>query len=158
VEQVAEIALGAALLLTLALTCLYVSRQRALSRRVGSFGCHLREGIGAQRALSPTGTPAGGAAPPVDRWHIGRGQYCAGRLVWWRTLSLSPRPARTWVRDRLVVVGRTASGEEDDSGTPLLVVTCTHEGEAFELRMTPSAYAGLVSWLESAPRAAGRGL
>lgn len=119
------------LVAVLLVVLLYASRQRTLSRRIGSFGCFL------------SGTP-------------GRAQYATGRLVWWRTLSLAPRPAEVWKRSELVVVRSEPLGFEDQSGRPLLRVRCRHGDVELELTMSAGAYSGLVSWLESAPRAVGR--
>ena len=119
------------LVVALLVVLLYASRQRALSRRIGSFGCFL------------SGTP-------------GRAQYATGRLVWWRTLSLAPRPAEVWMRSDLVVLASQPLGVEDQSGRPLLQVQCRHGDVELELTMSAGAYSGLVSWLESAPRAVGR--
>ena len=126
-----------ALVAGVALVAAYVSRQRTLSRRVGSFACGLR-------------LRAGHAAV------AGVAHYTADRLRWWRSLSLWPRPACAWVRADLVVVQRTPAGEVDEAGRALLRVTCEHRGEAFELVMSEQACAGLVSWLEAGPRAVRR--
>ena len=117
---------------------LYVSRQRTLSRRVGSFGCLVRP------------------EPGEEPWTAGTGQYCADRLVWWRTLSLSPRPARSWSREELTLLDREALDEVDHTGRQMLQVHCRHRDDAFQLSLSEAAFAGLVSWLESGPRRVGR--
>lgn len=134
--------LGACALLLLAavLAAAHVSRQSALSRRAGSFTCLLH------------GEPGGSA----DAWSSGWAQYCPDRLVWWRSLSFAPRPAQTWSRTDLRIVDRVLLAEHDDAGDQVLVVHCAHRGERFALRMSAPAAAGLVSWLESAPRPVGR--
>lgn len=119
-----------AVLLALGLV-LGASRLRTLSRRVGSFQCGAR--------------PARPQAP----WSAGIAQYGVGRIDWWRCWSLSPRPARTWHRDRLSVTGRTPL---DQAGQPdQYLVRCRYDDVDFELTMSAGAYAGLASWLESAP-------
>lgn len=131
--------LGAVLLVVGGFVGLYVSRQRTLTRRVASFACQLNAG------------------PEVRRmWQPGVAQYTRDRLLWWRTLSLSPRPARVWLRRRLTLVERVRLGQDDEDGRPLLLVHCRHGDEAFQLMLSAPAYAGLVSWLESAPRSLGR--
>ena len=109
-------------------------RQRTLSRRVASFSCLLRD------------------AAPEGPWRAGVAQYGAGRLMWWTSLSLSPRPARTWSRIRLDLLERTPLDQADELGRPLLQVRCRHLEEVFDLIDSAPACAGLVSWLESAPR------
>ncbi len=129
--EVALVVLGVLLATALLVLALYCSRQRTLSRRIGSFGCYL------------AGVP-------------GRAQYAKGRLVWWRTLSLAPRPAEVWMRGDLVIEGSEPLGSEDGSGRPLMRARCRHGDRSLDLTMSAAAYSGLVSWLESAPRAAGR--
>ncbi|MCU1431805.1 MAG: hypothetical protein JWP95_910 [Actinotalea sp.] len=144
---------GGLVLLAAVAGLLYLSRLSTLSRRVGSFACLLRHEQG-------TG-PRWGARPSGDgghRWAPGRAQYCTDRLVWWRTHSLAPRPARSWSRTDLVIVEREPVAERDQHGSPLLLVHCRHRHETFQLRMTGPACAGLVSWLESAPRVVRRAL
>lgn len=102
---------------------LFVSRGRGLSRRVGSFPCDLRSG---------------------DRWVSGVSSYGAGRVDWHRLMSMSPRPARTWTRQELQIITQAPAGED-------YTVQCRYRGEDLELLMPASAFAGLVSWLESAP-------
>ena len=133
--------LGAVLLVLGGLVGLYVSRQRTLSGRVASFTCQLNAGEEVRRI-----------------WHPGVAQYTRDRLLWWRTLSLSPRPSHAWARDRLELVDRERVGLDDEDGRPLLLVHCRHGDEAFQLMMSAPAYAGLVSWLESGPRPVGRAL
>ncbi|WP_182111645.1 MULTISPECIES: DUF2550 domain-containing protein [unclassified Actinotalea] len=116
---------------------LYLSRQRTLSRRVGSFPCLVRgeDGRG---------------------WVAGTAQYGATQLSWWRTLSLAPRPARAWSRATLTLVERVPLDAVDDLGQQQLLLHCEHEGERFQLLISAPACAGLVSWLESGPRPVGR--
>lgn len=111
---------------------LLASRLRTLSGRVGSFTCGARPG-----------------SAPGGPWVAGIAQYGAGRLDWWRSWSLSPRPARTWLRSEFEVTDRlplSGAGRPD-----LYLVRCRHLDVAFELAMSPEAYAGLTSWLEASP-------
>ena len=138
---VALLGLGALLLVVVTVAGLYLSRQRTLTHRVGSFTCLLRT-----------------EPPPEVGWTAGIAHYGAERLVWWRTLSLAPRPARTWSRAELTLVERVRLDGRDDAGRPLLLVHCVHRGERFQLTISEQACAGLVSWLESGPRPVGRAL
>lgn len=124
----------AALAAALALVGALATRQRRLIHRVGSFACSWAAG---DAQLS--GVP-------------GIAQYGTGRLDWWRSVSLAPRPARSWTREGLEVVERRELSEADDRGRPLVRVSCRHAGERFTLTMSAPAYAGLVSWLEARPR------
>lgn len=134
--EVVTVVVGGVLLLAVGVVVgLYVSRQRTLSRRVASFSCALNE-----------------AGEGARRWQPGIAQYTRERLVWWRTLSLAPRPARSWSRSDLTLVSRTPLGQADDAGRPLLVVECRDGDETFRVIVSEPAYTGLVSWLESGPR------
>ena len=125
-------ALGAAVLLVLVVALLGASRLRTLSGRVGSFGCTGRV-----------------AEPPGRPWSAGIAHYGAGRIDWWRSLSLAPRPSRSWRREDIEVVSREpVPGAADPD---LVLVRCRHQGTAYELTMSRDAYAGLTAWLEAAP-------
>lgn len=118
---------------------LFFSRQSTLSRRVGSFSCQLR-------------------AAPQEAWTAGIAQYGASRLIWWRTLSLAPRPAQTWSRSTLQLLERVNLDQKDEQGREQVMVRCAHGPDRFEVLLSEQACAGLVSWLESGPRPVGRGL
>ncbi|MDT0166968.1 DUF2550 domain-containing protein [Actinotalea sp. AC32] len=135
----ALLGVGALLLVAATVVGLFLSRQSTLSGRVGSFSCGLRADDGDEGA-----------------WTSGIAQYATGRLVWWRVLSLAPRPARTWSRTELTLAERIATDEVDHHGQALVRVRCAHGDESFQLLMTEPACAGLVSWLESGPRPVGR--
>ena len=121
---------GAVLLVVL----LVSSRIRTLTRRVGSFDCRL---------------PLSDTVP--DRVQAGIAQYGVGRLDWWRFWSLSIRPAKTWLRSELVILGREPIVVGGRSG--IYLVRCRYRGEDLKLQMSVAAYAGLTSWLEAAPPA-----
>lgn len=123
------VALGAAAVLLALLATLYRRRLGTLAGRVGSFDCGLR--------------PDPGHGEPV----AGIAQYGVGRLYWWRTASLSPRPKETWDRVELEVVRRVDDPHRPDK----VLVLCRHGDAEFELSLTAQACAGLVSWLEAAP-------
>lgn len=124
------------LLAILAIAALVVaagaSRLHRLSRRVGSFSCNARAG-----------------GNPTAAFTLGIAHYAVGRIEWYRCWSLSWRPARTWLRDRLTVTGRVPleqAGQADQ-----YLVLCRYDDVDFELSMSSAAYAGLASWLEAAP-------
>lgn len=126
------VAVGVVALGVVVVLALGASRLHTLSGRIGSFVCHARQ-----------------TAPPGGAWVAGIAQYGAGRLDWWRSWSLAPRPARTWLRSELEVIGRAPL---DTAGRPdQYLVRCRHQGVDFELTMSLDAYTGLTSWLESAP-------
>jgi len=125
-------ALGAVVLALVVTVALGASRLRVLSGRIGSFVC-------AARHVGPSASP----------WTAGIAHYGAGRIDWWRSWSLAPRPALTWWRRDLEVVGRAPL---DGGGDPdQLVVRCRYGVDDFELTMSRDAFAGLTAWLEAAP-------
>ena len=132
----AALVLAALVLLVIGVLSLGASRVRTLSRRVGSFECAF------SRATDPN-------AP----WIAGIGQYGADRLYWWRWWSLSPRPTRSWLRSRMFVIEHHAVADARGYEGQL-VVRCRTDDDTFDLLMSAEAYAGLASWLESAPPAA----
>lgn len=149
-EAIGALVLGVLLLGAVLVAFLYLSRQRALAHRVGSFACGLRPD-------DPEGGASGGGAPGAGRhWAPGIAQYASGRLLWWRAHSLAPRPAHSWSRSQLTLVERIALDTVDDQGRAMLLVRCRHGDEHFQLTMSVPACAGLVSWLEAGPRPVGR--
>ena len=125
-----------------------LTRVHSLNRRVGSFACAARP-ILAQGSDGVRATPG----PEAPTWSQGVAHYGVGRLDWWRIWSLSPRPAQVWDRSDLVVLGRR--GMEAVGRPDLFEVRCRHRGSEFELAMSRDAYAGMMSWLESAPPRSG---
>ena len=106
-------------------------RLRTLGSRVGSFECALQ---------MPTG------------WASGIAHYGADSLHWYRLISLSPRPERSWVRAELQIVERSARDPQAPlTASRIIEVTCTLPGEQFTLAMRAGPYSGLASWLESQP-------
>jgi Protein of unknown function (DUF2550) len=124
--------LGAVVLALVVTLALGASRLRVLSRRIGSFECAAR--------------PAG---DPGRAWTSGIAHYGSGRIDWWRSWSLAPRPAWTWWRRDLAVLGRAPFVGPD--GRDQLVVRCRDRDTEFELTMSADAFAGLTAWLEAAP-------
>jgi hypothetical protein len=125
-------ALGAVVLAVMVVALLGASRLRALSGRVGSFLC-------SGRPVEP-----GGRA-----WSAGIANYGAGRIDWYRSWSLAPRPAHSWRREDIEVTGRVpVTGSSDPD---LVLVRCRYQGTDYELTMSGDAFAGLTAWLEAAP-------
>lgn len=123
-------ALVAVAVLLVVIASIVVSRLRSLGHRVGSFECAL---------------VVHGPGHPVQVRGIAH--YGVGRLDWWRRWSLSPSPAESWARGSLEVVSRELVEGSDD----VYVVRCSYEDEQLTFVMSVPAYAGLTSWLESAP-------
>jgi len=121
------------LLAVLVVVGLGAARLRALARRVGSFECGLRT------------TRADGTA-----WSAGVAHYGVGRIDWWRSWSLAWRPAASWARADLVILGRELV-VSSEAVPDTYLVRCRYRDRELELAMARSAYEGLASWLEAAP-------
>ena len=126
------------------LVALGLTRVHSLNRRVGSFACAVRP-LAVSGGLRST--------PEAPPWSQGVAHYGVGRLDWWRIWSLSPRPAQVWDRSDLEILARR--GMEAVGRPDLFEVRCRHRGTEFELAMSRDAYAGMMSWLESAPPRSG---
>ena len=133
----ALIGLGVLTLIVVVLVGLFLSRQRTLTQRVGSFGCAVR-------------TDASTAT-----WVDGIAQYAATELRWWRALSLVPRPARSWPRERVEIVERVVLETTDGWGRPMVRARVRVGDTSFEIELSSAAYSGLISWLEAGPRTVG---
>lgn len=114
------------------------ARGLALRRRRGAFDC-------ASRA-------------PGGRWSSGVARIRRDEVGWWPVTALSPRPRWTWRRCEVQVVSVRTAGPADAVGRPgealsegAVLAQCSHDGERFELAMSPDAYTGFASWLESGP-------
>ena len=117
-----------ALVLLAALAVVFAVRVRRIANRVGSFEC----------ALRPTG---------AKDWTSGIACYGAGRIDWYRLVSLRLRPSRAFTRDGLVVLERRVRA----GAGHVIEARVACGGEQLELAMVREAFAGLVSWLEAAP-------
>ncbi len=121
--------------------------------RYGGFDCSWRR---------VARTPDGGAADAVDGapspWALGVAHVGSDALAWWRVFSLSPRPRSTWRRAALEVLERRSP----EPGVARVLfrggmgVRCAPRSDGafeqpFELAMSPDAYTGFASWLESSP-------
>jgi len=117
-------------LLAVAAALVVVLRLRALDRRVGSFACSI--------------VPQPAPAAPV---RAGVAHYGVGRLDWYRRWGFSFGADLTWSRHELSVDER----ELVPGSVDRYRVVCRYRGEPLVLEMSVPAYAGLTSWLESAP-------
>jgi hypothetical protein len=139
-----EIAAGLALLLVL-VAALFTVRRLVIGRGA-TFDCSLRparpERAGGERVEARDA-----------HWTIGVARYGQDRLEWFRVFSLSPRPARSFERDRFELVAqRVPSAPESRAVLPgVTVVSARYESGDLDLAMSPEAYTGLASWLEAAP-------
>jgi hypothetical protein len=132
------VALAAAALLLLVGVGAFTVRRYLLIRAVGSFDCSMRR-PDAQHV-------AGGWMPGVAR-------YEQDRLDWFRVFTMSPRPSRSLIRGRLIILDRRVpQGPEVYAVVPgWVVVQCAYGSHMVELAMSEPAYSGLATWLESAP-------
>ncbi|WP_345214831.1 DUF2550 domain-containing protein [Georgenia halophila] len=104
----------------------FAVRVRRLDRRVGSFECAVRSG--------------------GRDWRGGIAVYGVGRVQWYRLVSLSLLPTRTFTRESLDLVERRGGAPDE-----FVEVRCRYDGEEVSLAMRRECLAGLVSWLEAAP-------
>ena len=95
------------------------------------------------------------ARPGGSGWALGVGRYDGDSLLWYRLLSLAPRPRRCVPRRGLTAVGRRkpTGTEALNLMSGAIVVECRAENGPVELAMSEDAYPGFVSWLEAAPSA-----
>ncbi|CAM2802975.1 DUF2550 domain-containing protein [Actinomyces slackii] len=103
----------------------FLVRLRFLAGQVGSFECAWRAG---------------------PRWFSGVAAFRHESLDWYRLMSLSLRPTRSWSRLELELLEarhRRAQGRVVD-------VVCADPSGRFELAMMDESYSALISWVESA--------
>jgi hypothetical protein len=95
--------------------------------------------------------PAGSA-----RWSVGVAWYGGDTLLWYRALSLSVRPQQRLCRSGFRIDARRRAGR-DDVVLPeeVVVLECHTDAGPQELAMESSTVTGFLSWVESAPPAAG---
>lgn len=103
-----------------------------------------------RRAL---GTVDASISTADNRWAMGVCRYKESGLEWVRLLSLSPLPARTMARSKIVLVGRREPNELELTRVPpgTVIVVLSYEDHEILLAMKFGAYAGLSSWLEAGP-------
>lgn len=85
-------------------------------------------------------------------WALGVGRYDGEQLLWYRLLSLAPRPRRAVSRHGLAVLRRRKPiGPEALNLMPgAVVVECQGQQGQVDLAMSDAAYPGFLSWLEAA--------
>src|SRR5450756_1873924 len=113
---------------------MYASRRRALEHRDSSFACRVQRGGEARTART-----------------MGVAQYGVGRLTWYRSLSLSPRPVHTWNRSELGILRREKLGPIPGPVVRLGRWRCRYRGDEFELSVSRAAAAGLAAGTEAGP-------
>jgi hypothetical protein len=130
-------AVAVALLIVAALLVLLAARRRYLLGSGGAIDMSVRVRFGR----------AGRG------WALGVGRYTGDDLLWHRVFALTLRPARTFNRRRLEVVGqRDPQGAESwavQAGA--IVVECRDPTGPIQLAMGAEAVTGFLSWMESAP-------
>ncbi|HEX8080104.1 MAG TPA: DUF2550 family protein [Jatrophihabitans sp.] len=90
-----------------------------------------------------------------QRWSNGVGRYAGDELIWYRTLSLSPKPALRMPRSDLeVILSRPWDPQRDMALRPnLMIAECRFRGSKVSLGFPDNGLTGFLSWLEaSAPR------
>lgn len=102
----------------------FLARLRRISSVASSFDCIVKTG---------------------NKWVDGRAMYTMGALTWYPIAAMSLRPALVWPRDAIDIT----QVEHADSG--MVIITLQSPEGAFQLCMELQAYAGVRSWLESAP-------
>lgn len=132
------VALGTAVVLLVVGVGVFVLRRFVISRGVGTFDCSMRR--------MDTHHAGGGWMPGVAR-------YERDRLDWFRVFTVSPKPSRSLIRSRLMILDhRAPQGSEIYAVMPdWVIVRCGYGSHTLELAMSELAYSGLATWLESAP-------
>ncbi len=133
---------GAVALLLVLVLAAFVVRRYVLTRELGTFDCSLRRELPGR---APVEGPGG--------WMVGVARYESDRLDWFRIFTMSPRPRRSFARNRLVILDRRdPTGQETYAVVPgSVIVRCAYGAVVLELAMSELAYSGFATWLESAP-------
>ena len=84
---------------------------------------------------------------PGHKWYAGVLLLGLADLQWYRSRSLRLRPQRVINRRDFVIVSHRPSA--DDPNTTIIQVT--DAGTPLVIAMNPGSFAGLVSWIDSAP-------
>jgi hypothetical protein len=136
--------LGIGILLVCALLLAVVVRRRILDRHGGTIDISWRD--------------ASAASHRTFSWSFGVARYDGDQLLWFKTFSLSPRPAHV-VRRSALTLGprRRPHGAELVAVVPdATIVECTHDGARIELAVPSAALPGMLAWVEAAPRVSQR--
>ena len=108
----------------------FLARLRYLAGQVGSFECAMR--------------PAGG-----QRWLSGVASFRLDSLEWYRLVSFSTRPSRSWSRLNLEL-SEVRRRREQGRVVEVHCVDATRSPEGFDLAMMEESHSALVAWVESA--------
>ena len=92
-------------------------------------------------------------ADPGPGWVLGFAVYGDTELRWYRTFSLTLRPAMRFTRGSVLIEGRRApqGGEMHALHAGHVVVETDNDCGVRQFAMNPTALTGLLSWLESSP-------
>lgn len=123
-------------LLVLLLASLLV-RRRLLARSGGTFEMSVNKSAEAQ----------------AKGWTLGLAVYKDTELQWFRTFSLSPRPAHRFARGDVLIEGRRepVGHEVHAIHSGHLIVATKNATGVRQFAMSANALTGLLSWLESSP-------
>ncbi|MFT0847502.1 DUF2550 family protein [Actinomycetaceae bacterium L2_0104] len=88
---------------------------------------------------------------PDRKWRTGILLLGLNDLQWYRSRSLRLRPQRVIAREDFAIVSHRFSS--DDPNTTIIKVT--DDGEPLVIAMNAGSFAGLVSWIDSAPPGVG---
>jgi len=108
----------------------FLARLRYLAGQVGSFECAMR--------------PAGG-----QRWLSGVASFRLDSLEWYRLVSFSTRPSRSWSRLNLEL-SEVRRRREQGRVVEVHCVDATAGPDGFDLAMMEESHSALVAWVESA--------
>ena len=108
----------------------FLARLRYLAGQVGSFECAMR--------------PAGG-----QRWLSGVASFRLDSLEWYRLVSFSTRPSRSWSRLNLEL-SEVRRRREQGRVVEVHCVDATRSPEGFDLAMMEESHSALIAWVESA--------
>ncbi len=135
-------ALGAAVLILLAILVLIFARRALIARGGGTIGMSMR----LSRYVDGRG------------WAPGFGRFVGDELRWYRMFSLGLRPRRLLSRYDLKVQRKRPPAGPERLVMPdgWVVVQCSrgtgrNGGADIELALAESALTGFLSWIESAP-------
>ena len=108
----------------------FLARLRYLAGQVGSFECAMR--------------PAGG-----QRWLSGVASFRLDSLEWYRLVSFSTKPSRSWSRLNLEL-SEARRRREQGRVVEVHCVDATAGPDGFDLAMMEESHSALVAWVESA--------
>ena len=108
----------------------FLVRLRYLAGQVGSFECAMR-------------------TPGAQHWLSGVASFRLDSLEWYRLVSFSTRPSRSWSRLNLEL-SEARRRREQGRVVEVHCVDATRSPEGFDLAMMEESHSALVAWVESA--------